>query len=101
MDAQLYAVYRPSEDVVAREIEGEFIIVPLAAGIGDMEDELYSLNLTGVEIWKRLDGKRSLQEISADLMSEYDALLDEIEKDVLGIVSELLSRKMLVEVVSV
>ena len=39
----------PSEDVVAREIEGEFIIVPLAAGIGDMEDELYSLNESGVD----------------------------------------------------
>jgi hypothetical protein len=30
------AIYTPSEDVAAREIEGEFIIVPLAAGIGNM-----------------------------------------------------------------
>jgi hypothetical protein len=37
----LDAAYVPSEDVVAREIEGELIIVPLAAGIGDMEDELF------------------------------------------------------------
>jgi hypothetical protein len=101
MDAQLDAVYKPSEDVVAREIEGELIIVPLAAGIGDMEDELYSLNESGVEIWKRLDGKNSLKEISAALTSEYTATLSEIEQDVLGLVSELLSRKMLVEVVSV
>ena len=40
-------VYAPSEDIVAREIEGEIIIVPLVAGIGDMEDELYTLNETG------------------------------------------------------
>ena len=51
------AVYAPSEDVVAREIEGELIIVPLVAGIGDMEDELYTLNETGRAIWDRLDGK--------------------------------------------
>lgn len=101
MDAQLDAVYLPSEDVVAREIEGELIIVPLAAGIGDMEDELYSLNESGVAIWKRLDGKSSLKEISSDLLGEYTASLDEIEQDVLGLVSELLRRKMLVEVVSV
>ena len=45
-------IYVPSEDVVAREIEGEMIIVPIASGIGDMEDELYTLNETGKAIWK-------------------------------------------------
>ena len=101
MDAQLDAVYMPSENVVAREIEGEFIIVPLTAGIGDMEDELYSLNESGVAIWKRMDGKNSLKEISAALTGEYTADLSEVEQDVLGLVSELLKRKMLVEVASV
>ena len=101
MDAQLDAVYMPSENVVAREIEGEFIIVPLTAGIGDMEDELYSLNECGVAIWKRMDGKNSLKEISAALTGEYTAALSEVEQDVLGLVSELLKRKMLVEVASV
>ena len=41
-EVNLEAAYAPSEDVVAREIEGELIIVPLVAGIGDMEDELYT-----------------------------------------------------------
>jgi hypothetical protein len=100
MDAQLDAVYIPSDDVVAREIEGEFIIVPLAAGIGDMEDELYSLNESGLAIWKCLDGKKSLKEISTDLAGDYTASLDEIEQDILGLVSELLRRKILVEVKS-
>jgi len=40
----LDSAYAVSEDVVAREIEGQVIIVPLTAGIGDMEDELYTLN---------------------------------------------------------
>jgi len=38
------SVYAVSDDVVAREIEGEIIIVPLVAGIGDLEDELFTLN---------------------------------------------------------
>jgi len=46
-EIRMEAAYIPSEDVVAREIEGELIIVPLAAGIGDLEDELYTLNETG------------------------------------------------------
>ena len=36
----LEATYKPSDNVVAREIEGELIIVPLTAGIGNLEDEL-------------------------------------------------------------
>ena len=36
-NVNLDAAYIPSEDVVARVIEGEFIIVPLAAGIGETE----------------------------------------------------------------
>ncbi len=98
MTRQMDAIYIPSEDIVAREIEGELIIVPLAAGIGDMEDELYTLNDTGRAIWARLDGHTSLGEIAAALAAEYDAPPGEIERDVLGLVQELARRRMLVEV---
>lgn len=86
----------PSEDVVAREIEGELIIVPIASGIGDMEDELYTLNETGREIWRRLDGTISLRQIADDLATEYNAPAGEIERDVTGLVTELARRKMLI-----
>ncbi|MEW6670481.1 MAG: PqqD family protein [Thermodesulfobacteriota bacterium] len=91
------AVYVPSQDVVAREIEGEIIIVPLAAGIGDMEDELFTLNPTGMVIWQKLDGKKTLRELIEELIHDYDAAPEEIEKDVAGLMTELLKRKILVE----
>jgi hypothetical protein len=94
----LDSVYSPSDDVVAREIEGEIIIVPLAAGIGDMEDELYSLNDTGKAIWQRLDGKTSLRAVAAGLAQEYNAPQEVIEQDVIGLVGELTRRRMLVEI---
>jgi hypothetical protein len=87
---------RPSPDVVARVIEGEIIIVPLAAGIGDMEDELYTLNETGKAVWDRLDGQRTLGQVVKELAAEYDALEDTLRTDVLGLVDELLKRKILV-----
>jgi hypothetical protein len=90
----LDAICAPSEDVVAREIEGELIIVPLAAGIGDMEDELYTLNDTGQAIWGKLDGARTLGQIAAELAEEYDAPADAIQRDVVGLVSELAWRNM-------
>ena len=98
MTIQLDVVYAPSDDVVAREIEGEIIIIPLVAGIGDMEDELYTLNESGKAIWKRLDGRATVAGIVADLAEEYDASPAEIEVDVRGLVEELVKRRILVEV---
>jgi coenzyme PQQ biosynthesis protein PqqD len=95
---EIEKVYAPSDKIVAREIEGELIIIPLAAGIGDMEDELFTLNDTGKAIWKRLDGKNSLKMITDELASEFEAPREEIEKDVLGLTQELVKRQMLSEV---
>ena len=88
----------PSNDIVARVIEGEIVIVPLISGIGDLEDELYTLNETGRAIWERFDGKRTLREIAAELASEFEAPLEEIERDVAGLADELIKRRMLVEI---
>jgi hypothetical protein len=97
MTIQMESVYVPSDDVVAREIEGELIIVPLMAGVGDMEDALFTLNETGRAIWDRLDGERSLDEIADDLAAAYDSPRGEIERDVLGLVEELVRRRIVVE----
>ncbi len=97
VEPQLDGVYVPSDDIVAREIEGELIIVPLVAGVGDIEDELYTLNETGRAVWDHLDGKNTLRAVAALLAREYDAPAAEIEADVLGIVGELLGRRMLIE----
>ena len=88
-------VYGPSDDVVAREIEGEIIIVPLVAGIGDMEDELFTLNDTGKAIWDKLDGQRSLADVVAELTPEFAADDGTIQRDVLALVAALVERKLL------
>jgi hypothetical protein len=92
------SIYSPSDDIVARNIAGEVIIVPLTSGIGDLEDELYTLNDTGLAIWEALDGKSTLHEIAEALSKEYDAAPDQVESDVLGLVNELYQRGLVVEV---
>ena len=92
------ATYAPSQDVVAREIEGELIIVPMVAGMGDTDDELFTLNETGRAIWDRLDGQRSLKDLIVELSAEFEPTESEIEADVLGLVAELARRKMVVVV---
>ncbi|MDD5097586.1 MAG: PqqD family protein [Candidatus Omnitrophica bacterium] len=91
-------VYKVSEDVVAREIQGEFIIIPITSGIGDLEDEIFTLNETGRAIWDKIDSQKSLKKVADSLSSEFDVSADEMEKDVLGLTEELLKRRMLVEV---
>ena len=95
-DLNLDAVVAPSEDVVAREIDGEIVLVPLVSGIGDADDELYTLNETGHVIWRQLDRQRTLREVAAVLAEEFDASLSDIENDVLGFASELVHRGILV-----
>ncbi len=96
-EVKLDSIYVPSEDIVAREIEGELLIVPLISGIGEMEDELFTLNETGKEIWNRLNGIKSLKDIISDLSKEFKAPPNEIQMDVIGLLEELIKRKMVKE----
>jgi hypothetical protein len=94
----LSSVFVISDDIVAREIEGELIIIPLVSGIGDLDDELFTLNDTAKAIWKQIDGKTSLETIAKNLANDFNAEQDEITQDVLGLVTELVRRRMLVPV---
>jgi hypothetical protein len=91
-------IYRPSDDVVARIVSEEFIIIPITSGGGDSDDSIFSLNKYGQAIWNRLSGKRSLKDVVSDLCGEFEASIEEIEEDVLGLVGELLKRKMVTRV---
>ncbi len=91
----LETICAPSDDVVAREIEGQVIIVPLTAGIANIEEELYTLNESGQTIWQQLDGRRTLQEVASALAGDYDAPIVDIERDVLGFADELTRRGLL------
>jgi hypothetical protein len=91
----LQTVCTPSENIVAREVEGEVIIVPLVAGIGDADDELYTLNKTGRAIWQMLDGQRTLGEVAAALVQEFQTSQAELEADVLGFAAEMARRGIL------
>ena len=94
---KLERVYAKSRDLVEREIEGEIIIVPLTSGIGDLEDELFTLNEVGKDIWTRIDGKKSVGAITKELLEMYDGDAETLIRDVLGFLAELEKRKLVVE----
>ncbi|MCK4836630.1 MAG: PqqD family protein, partial [Candidatus Aminicenantes bacterium] len=84
-------------NVVAREIEGEIIIVPLTAGVSDADDDLFTLNETGHAIWKLMDGEKTVKQIIDSLRTVYDAPAAEIQIDVTGLLAELLNRHIIAE----
>ncbi len=98
MSVQLRSVYKISHNVVARKIEGETVIIPLVAGIGNLDEELYTLNSMGQMIWDQLDGCKNVETICRNLAARFPSAAAVIEGDVLGFLTELVERKILLPV---
>lgn len=81
-------VYAPKKDIVAREMEDETVLVPLASHVADM-DTLMKLNETGAFIWKHLDGKRSLRDIVSLILETYEVTRPEAEEAVEEFMKEI------------
>ncbi len=94
----IHSIYKTSEDVISKDIEGISMLVPVVLGVGDLNDEIFQLNETGSEIWKMLDGKTPLENIVRKLSNEYDASTQTIEKGVLDLVRILLEKQFIYEV---
>lgn len=94
MITNLNSSYIKNTNIIIREIEGEYLMIPIASGIGDMEDEMYTLNKTGIAIWEKLSPETTLETIIDELCEEYDAEKKEITNDVIGLIEELFKRKI-------
>ncbi len=94
----LDSIFKRSEDVVARDIHGELILIPVISGMGDLEDEIFTFNDSGKAVWNKLDGVKKLKDVAKEIAEDYGVPSKEVEPDVTGLTVELLKRKMLVEV---
>lgn len=90
------AVYAVSPDIISREIEGELIILPFQSGVGNIEDDMYTLNATGKTVWERLNGRDSLEEIIASVSREFDAPGQQIKNDIVSLIQTLLEKQMII-----
>jgi hypothetical protein len=78
----LKSVLSHSPSVVTRKTGNEYVLVPIANNIADM-NSVYTLNETGAFIWEQIDGKKTVEEIIAALTAEYDIDNKIAEADVL------------------
>jgi hypothetical protein len=56
--------------------------------------EVNVLNETGSLVWESIDGKRTLRQILEDVLREYDANPQQVEKDILEFVAALRQHRM-------
>lgn len=85
---QAEARYERNPDYVFRKIVDELVLVPIRQDVADM-DCIYTMNPVGAFIWEKLDGRITLAELQAAIVSEYDADPAAVAADVVEFLQEL------------
>jgi hypothetical protein len=73
---------------VSRVIAGETLVVPICAGIGDME-AIYTFNGAGGELWHSLEQSQSEDDLIALIMQRFGIPADVAGTDVRAFLSDL------------
>ena len=78
-----------SKDQVFSDLDGEAVILQLTFGT------YFVLNELGSEIWHMLQTPRQIAEIRDHILVEYDVELEQCERDLLALLEELLSERLI------
>mgnify|MGYP001565005664 CR=1 FL=1 len=90
-------ILKRSDNVIFRKIEGEYVLVPTTKSSEDTEF-IFNLNEVGGDVWEKIDGRKTLNDIIAELISEYDGNSENIEKQVIEFINGIKEAR-LVEIV--
>lgn len=88
-------VFTKQTELVEREIEGELLLIPIMAGVGDADANLYSFNDQGADIWKLIDGTRTLGEIADGLCTMYEVTREQALAETAVFLESLLAKKLI------
>ena len=82
--------YEKDPSVVYREIAGEAILVPIRRNVADMQS-IYTMDSVAADIWKLIDGERTLADIRRVLLDEYDVEASTLAQDIDEFIEQLVS----------
>ena len=82
------AIVVPAPDVVARDIAGEHLLVPVRSGIAGI-DCLFTADEVGSFLYTRLDGRRDAAALAALVAEEFDVAEERALSDVLEFLEAL------------
>jgi hypothetical protein len=79
-----------SQAVIAREVAGETLIIPVRDRVGDLPS-IYSLNSTASLIWKLLESSRTLTQLAMAFAQEYEVEPEMVREDVADFLNEMMA----------
>jgi len=88
----MQARVRPADDVVFRTVGDEVVILSIGSGL------FFGLTPPGPRIWALIEQGKTLDEILAVLVAEYDAGRDTMKDDLRRLVTELAHRGLVTAV---
>ncbi len=91
------ATYRKNDDVVARQIAGETLLVPIRGELVGFQC-VFALDGVGEYVWQQLDAGVSLETLVSRVVAQFDVGPEEAEVDIRDFVRELVAADLVVEV---
>ena len=81
-------VLRKNKDMVTRVIDDETILLPIYK-TSDEINCIYTLNKVASKVWDLIDGKRTLKGIKKQVLKEFDATSEEVDKEMRKFLKDL------------
>ncbi|RYD67827.1 MAG: PqqD family protein [Sphingomonadales bacterium] len=80
-----------SDDAVAAEVSGEIVLISISNG------RYFGLDSIGSDIWRRIEGGKSLEALCDELCDSYDGDAATIRQETQALVETLLGRGLLTQ----
>lgn len=81
--------FRASDDVVAREVGGEMVLLDLVSGT------YFGLGAVGSRVWEQMSqGEVSLVQLADLIEAEFDAPRERIEQDLAELLAQLVDKQL-------
>ena len=78
-----------SPDLMMADLEGEAVLLNIESG------RYFGLNEVGTRIWAQLSEPRTVEEIVNALQGEYAVPVEQLQRDVMAFVDQMISRSLL------
>jgi hypothetical protein len=78
---------------VARQIEGELVIVPIRSGVGDL-NSLYTLNQVGSVLWDFMNEGHTIEEMVSRVCDEFEVSGSQAQNDIQNFLGAMLEEKL-------
>jgi hypothetical protein len=82
------------DNLMARNIAGETLIVPIRNSIGDL-NSIYTLNEVSARVWQLIDASTRVNQIVETISSEYDVTADEAARDVIELLDSMVAEGLI------